>query len=147
MRSFDRGAVQLHVLHHAAEGEIHGAWITEELARHGHRISPGTLYPTLHRMENEGLLRSRTKIVDGRRRRLYTATAPAGRPMPDGIKPGPGGWNRIEFVVDDIGAEVDRLRGAGLHFRNEIISGPGGSQILLEDPSGNLIELFQPAER
>ena len=75
MRSFDRGAVQLHVLHHAAEGEIHGAWITEELARHGHRISPGTLYPTLHRMENEGLLRSRTKIVDGRRRRLYTATA------------------------------------------------------------------------
>ena len=75
MRSFDRGAVQLHVLHHAAEGEIHGAWITEELARHGHRISPGTLYPTLHRMENEGLLRSRTKIVDGRRRRLYTTTA------------------------------------------------------------------------
>jgi catechol 2,3-dioxygenase-like lactoylglutathione lyase family enzyme len=71
----------------------------------------------------------------------------AGRPMPDGIKPGPGGWNRIEFVVDDIGAEVDRLRGAGLHFRNEIISGPGGSQILLEDPSGNLIELFQPAGR
>jgi len=71
----------------------------------------------------------------------------AGRPMPDGIKPGPGGWNRIEFVVDDIGAEVDRLRGRGLHFRNEIISGPGGSQILLEDPSGNLIELFQPAER
>jgi catechol 2,3-dioxygenase-like lactoylglutathione lyase family enzyme len=71
----------------------------------------------------------------------------AGRPMPDGIKPGPGGWNRIEFVVDDIGAEVDRLRGAGLHFRNDIISGPGGSQILLEDPSGNLIELFQPAER
>jgi len=71
----------------------------------------------------------------------------AGRPMPDGTKPSPGGWNRIEFVVDDIGAEVDRLRGAGLHFRNEIISGPGGSQILLEDPSGNLIELFQPAER
>ena len=75
MRSFDRGAVQLHVLHHAAEGEIHGAWITEELARHGHRISPGTLYPTLHRMEKEGLLRSRTKIVDGRRQRLYAATA------------------------------------------------------------------------
>jgi DNA-binding PadR family transcriptional regulator len=78
MRSFDRGAVQLHVLHHAAEHEIHGAWITEELARHGHRISPGTLYPTLHRMENEGLLRSRTKVVEGRKRRLYTAT-PRGR--------------------------------------------------------------------
>ena len=78
MRSFDRGAVQLHVLHHAAEHEIHGAWITEELARHGHRISPGTLYPTLHRMEDEGLLRSHTKVVEGRRRRLYTAT-PRGR--------------------------------------------------------------------
>ena len=78
MRSFDRGAVQIHVLHHAAEHEIHGAWITEELARHGHRISPGTLYPTLHRMEGEGLLRSRTKVVEGRKRRLYTAT-PRGR--------------------------------------------------------------------
>ena len=78
MRSFDRGAVQLHVLHHAAQGEVHGAWITEELARHGHRISPGTLYPTLHRMEDEGLLRSRTKTVDGRRLRVYTAT-PGGR--------------------------------------------------------------------
>jgi DNA-binding PadR family transcriptional regulator len=75
MRSFDRGAVQLHVLHHAAEREVHGAWITEELARHGHRISPGTLYPTLHRMEDEGLLRSRTKVVEGRRRRVYTATS------------------------------------------------------------------------
>ena len=78
MRSFDRGAVQLHVLHHAAEGEVHGSWITEELARHGHRISPGTLYPTLHRMEEEGLLRSRTKTVEGRRLRIYTAT-PRGR--------------------------------------------------------------------
>jgi DNA-binding PadR family transcriptional regulator len=78
MRSFDRGAVQLHVLHHAAEGEVHGAWIAEELGRHGHRISPGTLYPTLHRMEDEGLLRSRTRVVEGRRRRLYTAT-PRGR--------------------------------------------------------------------
>ena len=78
MRSFDRGAVQLHVLHHAAEHEIHGAWITQELARHGHRISPGTLYPTLHRMEDEGLLRSHTRVVEGRRRRLYAAT-PRGR--------------------------------------------------------------------
>lgn len=81
MRSFDRGAVQLHVLHHAAEHEIHGAWITQELARHGHRISPGTLYPTLHRMEDEGLLRSRTKVVEGRRRRLYTATPRGGRAL------------------------------------------------------------------
>jgi len=69
----------------------------------------------------------------------------AGRPMPDGRRPSPGGWNRIEFVVDDIAAEVDRLRGAGLHFRNDIVTGPGGKQILFDDPSGNPIELFQPA--
>ncbi len=69
----------------------------------------------------------------------------AGRPMPDGRQPGPGGWNRIHLVVDDIEAEVDRLRSAGLGFRNEIVRGPGGSQILLDDPSGNPIELFQPA--
>jgi catechol 2,3-dioxygenase-like lactoylglutathione lyase family enzyme len=69
----------------------------------------------------------------------------AGRAMPDGTKPVPGGWNRIEFVVDDIEAEVDRLRGAGLRFRNDIVTGPGGSQIVFDDPSGNPIELFQPA--
>jgi DNA-binding PadR family transcriptional regulator len=74
MREFMRGAVQLHVLHHAAEREVDGAWMSEELARHGHRISPGTLYPTLHRMEAEGLLRSRDEVVDGRRRRRYRAT-------------------------------------------------------------------------
>ena len=68
----------------------------------------------------------------------------AGRPMPDGAQPGPGGWNRIHLLVDDIAAEVDRLRAAGLGFRNEILSGPGGKQILLEDPSGNVVELFQP---
>ncbi|HUK94447.1 MAG TPA: VOC family protein [Gaiellaceae bacterium] len=68
----------------------------------------------------------------------------AARAMPDGRRPEPGGWNRIHFVVDDIGAEVERLRGAGLTFRNEIISGPGGKQILVDDPSGNPIELFQP---
>ena len=69
----------------------------------------------------------------------------AGRPMPDGQKPGPGGWNRIEFVVDDIAAERERLREAGLRFRNDIVTGPGGKQTLLEDPSGNPIELFEPA--
>jgi DNA-binding PadR family transcriptional regulator len=66
--------VQLHALHHAAEREIDGAWMSEELARHGYRISPGTLYPTLHRMEAEGLLRSRQELVEGRRRRRYRAT-------------------------------------------------------------------------
>ena len=69
----------------------------------------------------------------------------AGRPMPDGRKPEPGGWNRIHFVVDDIEAEVERLRAAGVNFRNEIVSGPGGRQILVDDPSGNPIEIFQPA--
>ena len=71
----------------------------------------------------------------------------AGRPMPDGRTPGPGGWNRIHFVVDDIDAEVARLRDAGATFRNDIVTGPGGMQILLEDPSGNVVELFQPAAR
>jgi DNA-binding PadR family transcriptional regulator len=75
VKEFLRGAVQLHVLHHAAGQEVDGAWMSEELARHGHRISPGTLYPTLHRMEAEGLLRSREEVVDGRRRRRYRATA------------------------------------------------------------------------
>ena len=71
----------------------------------------------------------------------------AGRPMPDGTKPGPGGWNRIHFLVDDIDTEVAQLRDAGARFRNDIIEGPGGKQILLQDPSGNVVELFQPAAR
>ncbi len=69
----------------------------------------------------------------------------AGRPMPDGRRPEPGGWNRIHLIVDDIAAEVARLRAAGLTFRNDIVRGPGGSQILLDDPAGNPVELFQPA--
>jgi catechol 2,3-dioxygenase-like lactoylglutathione lyase family enzyme len=76
---------------------------------------------------------------------LSGPTSSAGRPMPDGTKPGPGGWNRIHLIVDDIAAEVARLRDAGLPFRNDVVSGPGGQQILLEDPSGNVVELFQPA--
>ncbi|MET8412668.1 PadR family transcriptional regulator [Streptomyces sp. NPDC005195] len=74
MREFQRGAVRLHILHHAAAGEIHGAWMSEELAHHGYSISPGTLYPTLHRLEAEGLLVSEQRVVDGRTRRVYTAT-------------------------------------------------------------------------
>jgi catechol 2,3-dioxygenase-like lactoylglutathione lyase family enzyme len=69
----------------------------------------------------------------------------AARPMPDGATPVPGGWNRIQLVVDDISAEVARLRAAGVPFRNDIISGPGGQQILMQDPAGNVVELFQPA--
>jgi catechol 2,3-dioxygenase-like lactoylglutathione lyase family enzyme len=78
---------------------------------------------------------------------LSGPTSSAGRPMPDGEKPRPGGWNRIHFIVDDIDTEVARLREAGATFRNDIVTGPGGSQILLEDPSGNVVELFQPAGR
>jgi catechol 2,3-dioxygenase-like lactoylglutathione lyase family enzyme len=69
----------------------------------------------------------------------------AGRPMPDGATPAPGGWNRIHLVVSDLAGEVDRLRAAGVPFRNDVVTGPGGSQILLQDPSGNLVELFEPA--
>ena len=69
----------------------------------------------------------------------------AARPMPDGARPGPGGWNRIHLIVDDIDAEVAGLRDAGAQFRNDIVTGPGGKQILLQDPSGNVVELFQPA--
>lgn len=88
------------------------------------------------------------EVVRGDLRLLLSGpTSSAGRPMPDGRRPGPGGWNRIHFVVDDIAAEVDRLRSAGVRFRNDVVTGPGGSQILLEDPSGNPIELFQPGRR
>lgn len=71
----------------------------------------------------------------------------AGRPMPDGAQPGPGGWNRIHFLVDDLEAEVAQLREQGAQFRNDIVEGPGGKQILLQDPSGNIVELFQPVEQ
>jgi catechol 2,3-dioxygenase-like lactoylglutathione lyase family enzyme len=85
-------------------------------------------------------------VVRGRLRLLLSGPASsAGRPMPDGRTPEPGGWNRIHLVVEDIATEVQRLRAAGLTFRNDIVSGPGGQQILLEDPSGNPIELFQSA--
>ena len=85
-------------------------------------------------------------VTRGRLRLLLSGPASsAGRPMPDGTVPIPGGWNRIHLIVGDIAAEVDKLRDAGLTFRNDIVKGPGGQQILLEDPSGNVVELFQPA--
>jgi catechol 2,3-dioxygenase-like lactoylglutathione lyase family enzyme len=85
-------------------------------------------------------------VVRGNLRLLLSGpTSSAGRPMPDGRQPEPGGWNRIHFIVNDIDTEVARLRDAGLTFRNEVVSGPGGNQILVDDPSGNPIELFQPA--
>jgi catechol 2,3-dioxygenase-like lactoylglutathione lyase family enzyme len=71
----------------------------------------------------------------------------AGRAMPDGTQPGPGGWNRIHFVTADLPGEIDRLKAGGVTFRNDVVNGPGGSQILIQDPAGNLVELFQPAGR
>jgi catechol 2,3-dioxygenase-like lactoylglutathione lyase family enzyme len=85
-------------------------------------------------------------IARGKLRLLLSGPASsAGQPMPDGAKPRAGGWNRIHLIVDDIDAAVARLRHAGATFRNDILEGPGGKQILLQDPSGNVVELFQPA--
>jgi catechol 2,3-dioxygenase-like lactoylglutathione lyase family enzyme len=74
-------------------------------------------------------------------------TSSAGRAMADGERPRPGGWNRIHLIVDDLPAEVARLRAEGVTFRNDVVTGPGGSQVLIVDPSGNFVELFQPARR
>ena len=85
-------------------------------------------------------------VVRGNLRLLLSGPeSSAARPMPDGRQPVAGGWNRIHFIVEDIDAEVQRLREAGVTFRNEVIAGPGGQQTVLDDPSGNPIELFQPA--
>jgi catechol 2,3-dioxygenase-like lactoylglutathione lyase family enzyme len=85
-------------------------------------------------------------VTSGNLRLLLAGPASsAGRPMPDGRKPVPGGWNRIHLIVPDIASEVARLRGEGVSFRNEVVTGPGGKQILLEDPAGNVVELFEPA--
>jgi catechol 2,3-dioxygenase-like lactoylglutathione lyase family enzyme len=85
-------------------------------------------------------------VVRGNLRLLLSGPASsAGRPMPDGRTPAPGGWNRIHLIVEDLAGDVEQLRRAGLSFRNDIVKGPGGQQILLDDPAGNPIELFQPA--
>lgn len=78
---------------------------------------------------------------------LSGPTSSGGRTLPDGRRPAPGGWNRIHLIVEDLTSEVERLRRAGLSFRSDIVTGPGGSQIVLDDPSGNPVELFQPATR
>lgn len=85
-------------------------------------------------------------VVRGHLRLLLSGPgSSAGRPMPDGAVPRPGGWNRIHLIVPDLAGEVDRLRAAGVTLRNDIVTGPGGQQILLQDPAGNVVELFQPA--
>jgi catechol 2,3-dioxygenase-like lactoylglutathione lyase family enzyme len=85
-------------------------------------------------------------VIRGNLRLLLSGPqSSAGRAMADGEHPRPGGWNRIHLIVDDVEAEVARLEGEGVKFRNEIVRGPGGAQVLAVDPSGNLVELFQPA--
>jgi predicted enzyme related to lactoylglutathione lyase len=87
-------------------------------------------------------------VKRGRLRLLLSGPkSSAGRAMNDGAQPGPGGWNRVHFIVDDLDREVARLNEAGASFRNPAVEGPGGKQILLEDPSGNIVELFEPAHR
>lgn len=99
LREFWRGAAQVHVLHHAAQGQVHGAWLAVELGRHGYQISPGTLYPMLHRMEEAGLLVSHEELAAGRLRRMYVAT--------------------------DVGrAELGRLRAAVAELAAEVLAGP-----------------------
>jgi len=106
------------------------AWYTTHLG-----FTPLTNYPPAFADVQRGALRL---LLSGPR-------SSAGQPMPDGEQPRPGGWNRIHLIVDDLPAEVARLRAAGVQFRNDIVKGPGGAQVLLVDPSGNLVELFQPA--
>jgi catechol 2,3-dioxygenase-like lactoylglutathione lyase family enzyme len=85
-------------------------------------------------------------VVRGNLRLLLSGpTSSAGRPTSDGRIPAPGGWNRIHLIVDDLDAEVSRLRADGLAFRTTVVTGPGGRQILVDDPAGNPVELFQPA--
>jgi catechol 2,3-dioxygenase-like lactoylglutathione lyase family enzyme len=95
---------------------------------------------------NTAFLPAFADVQRGNLRLLLSGPASsAGRPMPDGRVPGPGGWNRIHLLVADIDAEVARLRAAGLTFRSDVVKGPGGRQIVLDDPAGNPVELFQPA--
>jgi catechol 2,3-dioxygenase-like lactoylglutathione lyase family enzyme len=85
-------------------------------------------------------------VTRGRLRLLLSGPqSSAGRAMADGERPRPGGWNRIHLLVDDIESELARLTAAGVPARNEVVRGPGGAQVLLIDPSGNFVELFQPA--
>ena len=97
--------MRLHILHHAAVEEIHGAWLTEELARHGYDISPGTLYPTLHRLEADGLLISQQRVVDGRTRRIYRATKAGKQALPR-IERRWRSWRVRFWVISDDAAPV-----------------------------------------
>lgn len=85
LRDLLLGFARIHILYHAGQGPVYGAWLSEELARHGYRLSPGTLYPTLHSLEEQGYLSSEKRVVDGRRRKYYTLTA-KGRALLDEMR-------------------------------------------------------------
>ena len=123
-------SVSVRYLVHDVEAAI--AWYTPHLG-----LSVLTSYPPAFADVKRGALRL---LLSG-------PTSSAGRPMTDGERPGPGGWNRIHLIVDDLAAQVARLKAEGVTFRNDIVSGPGGSQVLIVDPSGNFVELFQPKGR
>jgi DNA-binding PadR family transcriptional regulator len=112
VREFLRGAVTLHVLHHAAQSPVNGAWLSSELADHGYRISPGTLYPLLHRLEADGLLRSRREVVGGRARRSYTVTS-AGEKALEQLR------HALRELADEVLADT--------HGRPRHLGGRGGS--------------------
>jgi len=96
--------------------------------------------------ENSSALPAFADVTRGNLRLLLSGPqSSAGRPMVDGERPGPGGWNRIHLITDDLDAEIARLRDEGVPFRNDVVTGPGGRQVLIQDPAGNLVELFQPA--
>src|SRR5213596_319301 len=111
------------------------------------RLSPGILNISAFTVLSSAAPAFADVTLGSLRLLLSGPTSSAGRPMPDGARPRSGGWNRIHLIVDDLPAEVARLRAAGVQFRNDIVTGPGGSQVLLKDPSGNFVELFQPAHR
>jgi PadR family transcriptional regulator, regulatory protein PadR len=123
VRDFVRGAVSVHVLHHAAETAVHGAWLAAELARHGHVISPGTLYPLLHRLEGAGLLASRGRLVDGRARRCYTIT-PAGRTVLRSLRATVAEL-ADEVLPPDRQATVTPVRRRGAHSSGQGRAGDG----------------------
>ena len=96
--------------------------------------------------ENSSALPAFADVTRGNLRLLLSGPqSSAGRPTVDGERPGPGGWNRIHLITDDLDAEIARLRDEGVPFRNDVVTGPGGRQVLIQDPAGNLVELFQPA--
>ena len=123
------------------DGTVHVRYLVDDV-----QAAIGFYTTHLGFTSNTTFLPAFADVLRGNLRLLLSGPASsAGRPMPDGRTPHPGGWNRIHLLVEDIDAEVARLRAEGVVFRSEVVSGPGGRQIVLDDPAGNPVELFQPA--